>query len=211
MNFSGALFDLDGVIIDTEPLYTLFWGEIGRHHKLPSPTFAYDIKGQTLTHILDSHFPDPRVRADVVDRLHAFEDTMPYNLFPGAREFILSLREKGVKTAVVTSSDKAKMAYLASQHPDFFNWFDAMVIADDVSRSKPDPEGYRLGAARLGLRPEECVVFEDSFQGLQAGRSSGAKIVALSTTNPAERLAPLADVVVGALAELTDETLDNLF
>lgn len=200
----AALFDLDGVLIDSETLYTQFWAEVGRHHNLPSPTFAYDIKGTTLTDILETHFPSPDVRADIDKLLHEFENNVVYPIFPGALEFVDSLRRLGIRTVIVTSSDDRKMDFLYGQHPTFRSHFDAVVTAVDVTHSKPHPEPYLVGARKAGCLPEECVVFEDSYQGLQAGRAAGAYVIGLSTTNPASEVARYADLVVGSLAELAD-------
>lgn len=202
-NRKAALFDLDGVLIDSETLYTQFWAEVGRHHHLPSPTFAYDIKGTTLTDILETHFPSAEVRADVDRLLHEFEDNVVYPIFPGALEFVDKLRGLGMKTVIVTSSDDLKMEFLYAQHPGFRAHFDDVVTAADVTHSKPHPEPYLVGAGKAGVDPAECVVFEDSYQGLQAGRAAGAYVVGLSTTNPAEEVARYADLVVGSLAELS--------
>lgn len=202
-NRKAALFDLDGVLIDSETLYTQFWAEVGRHHHLPSPTFAYDIKGTTLTDILETHFPSAEVRADVDRLLHEFEDNVVYPIFPGALEFVDKLRGLGMKTVIVTSSDDRKMEFLYAQHPGFRAHFDDVVTAADVTHSKPHPEPYLVGAGKAGVDPAECVVFEDSYQGLQAGRAAGAYVVGLSTTNPAEEVARYADLVVASLAELS--------
>lgn len=209
--FKAALFDLDGVLINSEPLYTEFWGKVGRYHHLPSPTFAQDIKGTTLTDILTTHFPDPKVQADVNRLLHQFENEIVYPVFDGALEFVDMLRARGVKTVIVTSSDNKKMEYLFGQHPEFPSHFDAIVTAEDVTRSKPDPEPYLVGARKAGVSSSECVVFEDSFQGLESGRRSGAKVVALSTTNPADQLSDKGQIVTPALKELTFEELERLF
>lgn len=207
---TGALFDLDGVLIDSETLYTKFWDEMGKTHELPSPTFAHDIKGMTLKRILDDHFPDSDVRADVVARLHDFEDNVYYPIFDGVAEFLAMLRENGVKTAVVTSSDDTKMNYLFRQHPDFRAMFDCLVTGSEVTKSKPDPEGYLLGADRIGIDIHDCVVFEDSYQGLEAGRRSGAVVIALDTTNPADTLTDKADLVISGFSGLTLEDLLQL-
>lgn len=202
-NRKAALFDLDGVLIDSETLYTQFWAEVGRHHHLPSPTFAYDIKGTTLTDILETHFPSAEVRADVDRLLHEFEDNVVYPIFPGALEFVDKLRGMGMKTVIVTSSDNRKMEFLYAQHPGFRSHFDDVVTAADVTHSKPHPEPYLVGAGKAGVDPAECVVFEDSYQGLQAGRAAGAYVVGLSTTNPADEVARYADLVVASLSELS--------
>lgn len=200
MKYKAALFDLDGVLIDSETLYTQFWERVGLAHHLPSPTFAYDIKGTTLTEILSTHFPDPEVQADVNRMLHDFENEIVYPVFPGALEFVDYLSGLGLKTVIVTSSDDKKMEFLFNQHPDFMAHFDALVTAADVTHSKPHPEPYLRGAAKAGCSPEECLVFEDSFQGLEAGRRAGAYVVGLSTTNSAESLKGKADVIVPSLA-----------
>lgn len=204
--FKAALFDLDGVLVDTEGTYTEFWGEIGKNYGKKA-TFANDIKGTTLTDILSTHFAEPETRKEIESKLHDFEDNMEFHLFPGVKEFLKELRRRGVKCAIVTSSDKRKMASLAKQHPDFASEMETVVIADDVQRSKPDPQGYLLAADRLGIAPELCVVFEDSLQGLEAGRRSGALVVGLTTTNTIEIVAPLCDITAPAISDLNPDTI----
>ena len=200
--YKAALFDLDGVLIDSETLYTQFWKRVGERHHLPSPTFAYDIKGTTLNDILTTHFPDPKVRADVDRLLHDFENEIVYPVFPGALEFVDALRAAGLKTVIVTSSDSKKMEFLFRQHPDFPTHFDAIVTACDVTHSKPHPEPYLVGASKAGVKPSECLVFEDSYQGLESGRRAGCKVIGISTTNPASEVRLRSDVEAPSLASL---------
>lgn len=200
--YKAALFDLDGVLIDSETLYTQFWKRVGERHHLPSPTFAYDIKGTTLNDILTTHFPDPKVRADVDRLLHDFENEIVYPVFPGALEFVDALRAAGLKTVIVTSSDSKKMGFLFRQHPDFSSHFDAIVTACDVTHSKPHPEPYLVGASKAGVKPSECLVFEDSYQGLESGRRAGCKVIGISTTNPASEVRLRSDVEAPSLASL---------
>ncbi len=200
--YKAALFDLDGVLIDSETLYTQFWKRVGERHHLPSPTFAYDIKGTTLNDILTTHFPNPEVRADVDRLLHDFENEIVYPVFPGALEFVDALRAAGLKTVIVTSSDSKKMGFLFRQHPDFPTHFDAIVTACDVTHSKPHPEPYLVGASKAGVKPSECLVFEDSYQGLESGRRAGCKVIGISTTNPASEVRLRSDVEAPSLASL---------
>lgn len=204
----AALFDLDGVLIDSETLYTEFWGKVGKLHHLPSPTFAYDIKGTTLKDILETHFSDPTVRKDVDRLLHEFENEVVYPIFSGALDYVDYLRSQGLKTIIVTSSDDKKMEFLFNQHPGMPRHFDGIVTAADVQNSKPDPEPYLVGARKAGCKPAQCIVFEDSFQGLQSGRTAGCMVVGLATTNPADKIAPYADVVVPSLAWLLPSKYD---
>ncbi len=197
----AALFDLDGVIVDSEGSYTVFWSGIDRAHPTGIPDFAHAIKGTALFQILQN-FPDENLQRQIVSQLNEFEANMPFVEYPGAFDFIRSLRQVGWRTALVTSSNDAKMASLYRQHPDLPLLFDTIVTSDQITRSKPDPQGYLLAAERVGCKPENCVVFEDSLQGVQAGQASGAKVVGISTTNPAESLAPFCDIIAPSLASV---------
>lgn len=193
----AALFDLDGVVFDTEPQYTVFWGQICREYHPEIPDLEYKIKGQTLTQIYDRFFCGQDEEQKVItQRLNEFESNMKFNYVEGFEEFIHSLRQKGVKTAVVTSSNREKMESVYRQRPEFKSLFDAILTSEDFEESKPSPDCYLKGAARFGVKPEDCVVFEDSFNGLKSGRASGAYVVGLATTNPAEAIAPYADQVI---------------
>jgi len=206
----AALFDLDGVLIDTESLYTIFWAGIGLEYGIPDPDFALSIKGNNLEKILSEHFPDSEVQKEVVNRLNDYEANMPFAFFEGAERLISELKAGGWKCALVTSSDRKKMASLYHTLPQLQSMMDAIVTGDMVSRSKPDPEGYLLGAELVGAHPEDCIVFEDSFAGLQAGRASGAKVVALATTNPRESLIGKADLVFPSISAITLQDLIDL-
>ena len=195
MKKKAGLFDLDGVIFDTEGQYTQFWSEEGKLLQ-ESSDFSARIKGRTLKEILDWYFPDQKQADEVIKRLSRFEQEMVIEYIPGAREFILGLKEQGVKLAIVTSSNDLKMQNVYRLHPEVKKVFDVIITADKITRSKPDPECYLLAARELGMKKEECVVFEDSFSGLEAGRRAEMKVVGLATSNPAEKIADKADVVV---------------
>lgn len=192
----AALFDLDGVIVDTESQYTQFWAEIGRRCALPEDDFAIKVKGQTLVYVLDTYFPTPEQQAWVKAELEAFELHMSYPYVPGACEFVRALQANGIPTAVVTSSNKAKMQALYRHHPELHDDFTAILTAEDTPRSKPAPDCFLIAAERLGADIRRSVVFEDSFNGLRAANASGAHVVGLSTSNAAEAIAPLAEVVI---------------
>ncbi len=199
----GILFDLDGVLIDSEGTYTEFWREVDRRHPTGIENFAIAIKGTTLPAILEL-FPDENVKEEICRELHKFQDEMVFRMFPDTMTFLENVKKRGLRCAIVTSSDARKMERLYSQHPEFRNYFEAIIDASQVSKSKPDPEGYLKAASALRLSPEECCVMEDSLQGLKAARASGARVVAMATTYPAERLHGLADAVVNSLTEALD-------
>jgi HAD superfamily hydrolase (TIGR01509 family) len=194
----AALCDLDGVVFDTEPQYSVFWGAQCREFHPEHPGLEHEIKGQTLVQIYDAWFSGELAEKQpmITERLNKFEQQMDYIYVPGFEEYISQLRGKGVKTAVVTSSNQPKMEAVYQSHPEFRSMFDAILTSEDFERSKPDPDCYLKAAQRLGVEVEDCVVFEDSFNGLKSGRAAGMYVVGLSTTNPAEAIRPYCDEVI---------------
>ena len=197
-NKKAALFDLDGVVFNTEPQYTVFWGGQCREFHPEHPGLEQEIKGMTLVQIFDAWFTGPlkSKQPEIVERLNAFERQMEYRYVAGFEAFITALHVRGIKTAVVTSSNQQKMEAVYVAHPDFQKLFDAILTSEDFDRSKPDPDCYLKAARRFGIKPVECVVFEDSFNGLKAGRAAGMTVVGLATTNSADSIRPLCDKVV---------------
>lgn len=196
-NILAALFDLDGVVFDTERQYSVFWGEQCRLYHPDRPGLENIIKGQTLVQIFDNYFADQKEeQPKIVARLEEFERNMKFEYVAGFLDFAANLRNSGIKTAVVTSSNLMKMNAVYAAHDEFRSLFDAILTSEDFARSKPDPDCYLKGAAVFGVRSDECVVFEDSFNGLKAGRAAGMTVVGLSTTNPEEAIKSYCDYVM---------------
>ena len=194
----AALFDLDGVVFDTEPQYTIFWGAQCREFHPEHPGLEHEIKGQTLVQIYDAWFSGElqEKQAVITERLNLYEQQMDYIYVPGFEDYVKKLRTQGVKTAVVTSSNRIKMEAVYERHPEFKGLFDAILTSEDFERSKPDPDCYLKAANRLEVSVKDSVVFEDSFNGLKSGRAAGMYVVGLATTNPAEAISPYADKVI---------------
>lgn len=203
--FKAALFDLDGVVFDTEPQYTEFWGSQCREFHPEHPGLEIEIKGQTLSQIYERHFSGAleSVRPLITARLDDFERKMEFDYINGFTDFVSCLHRNGVKTAVVTSSNKQKMAAVAAKRPEMAQLFDAVLTAEDFARSKPDPDCYLKGAQRFGVKEDECIVFEDSFNGLKSGRAARMTVVGLATTNPEELIKHYSDMVVSDYIGLT--------
>lgn len=195
MPHSIALFDLDGVILDTEGSYTAFWDDYGSRH-FSEKDFGLKIKGQTLVKILDDYFPEENERKAITDAINDFERKMSYPFVPGVENYIKSLKSNGIRTAVVTSSNLLKMENVYRCHPGFREMFDIILTSEDFSESKPSPYCYLKAMRLFGAGPEDCVVFEDSLAGLQSARASGAFVTALTTTNPEEVVRNYADLVI---------------
>lgn len=207
---AGFLFDLDGVLIDSEKEYSRIWAQVNREYPSGTPALEKVIKGCTLDKILDDHFPDRMVREKVVERLYELEKLMRYEYLPGAENLLKTLKSMGQPIVLVTSSNDVKMAHLDEEIPELRSLFDFIVTADLISKSKPDPEGYLLGAKKINRDIRNCIVFEDSLQGVKAGRNANAYVVGVAGTLHRETLAPYADIVVDSLTELDPIKLISL-
>ncbi len=205
----GCLFDLDGVLVDSERIYTKIWEAIESQWPTGIDNFPYKIKGTTLEDILIKFFPED-VRDDVTKELIRLEAMMIYEAMPGAIDFLDALKKKGIPIALVTSSNGIKMAHLWNDMPGFKDKFDVIITGDEVTNSKPDPEGYLTAASALGVKPERCAVFEDSLQGVKAGKAAGAFVVGIAGTLKASDIAPYSDIVVNKVADIYVDKLEEI-
>jgi HAD superfamily hydrolase (TIGR01509 family) len=202
----GFLFDLDGVLIDSETEYTRIWETIDELYPTGVANFSQVIKGTTLPNILSTYFRED-IREEVFVKLHQMQQDMHFEYCPGAYEFLQELRRRNVKIAIVTSSDARKMELLWTQHPELKESVDVVIDAGMIKHSKPDPEGYLLAAAKLGLSPERCVVCEDAVQGIRAGKSAGATVIGFTATLGRDKIAAETDIVVDRISEIDIDSI----
>ncbi len=202
----AALFDLDGVIIDTEGQYTLFWDMIGRQY-LRRVNFGAEVKGKTLKRIFADCFASTPADAknEIAKAMEDFEAKMEMPYIAGFKEFFADLAQSGWKTAIVTSSNEKKMKSVYRKLPELLEMFDKIFTAEMFTESKPAPDPYLIAAAGFSLPASNCLVFEDSISGLISGKSAGMKTAGLATTNPAETVAKYADIVLPNFAGFTAE------
>ncbi|RGM46951.1 MULTISPECIES: HAD family hydrolase [Bacteroides] len=196
METISVLFDFDGVVVDTETQYSIFWHKIGVNY-LGMEELENRVKGQTLTYIYDTFFSGmTKEQAEITGLLNSFEEKMTFDFIPGVLDFISDLHRHSVKTAVVTSSNEIKMAAVYRVHPEIKTLFDRILTAEMFVASKPAPDCFLLGMEIFGTTLENTYVFEDSFNGLKAGMASGANVIGLATTNSYMDIAPLCHHVL---------------
>ncbi|WP_373748761.1 HAD family hydrolase [Bacteroides heparinolyticus] len=206
----AVLFDFDGVVVDTEAQYSKFWHRIGEEY-LGMDDMEGKVKGQTLLYIYDAFFNGRmKEQAEITESLNRFEQEMSYDFIPGVLDFIEDLRRHNVKTAVVTSSNEAKMASVYRVHPEIKTLFDRILTAELFAASKPAPDCFLLGMEVFGTDPADSYVFEDSFNGLKAGIASGATVIGLTTTNSREAIAPLCHHILDDFIGFTYDKLTRL-
>lgn len=207
----AALFDFDGVVMDTESQYSIFWNEVGKKYHPEYEEFGKIIKGQTLRQIYDRYFAGmEKEQEEITEALNRFEAQMKYDYIPGVTDFMRELHAHGVKIAIVTSSNEQKMANVYAVHPELKDLVDRILTAEMFTRSKPAPDCFLLGAEVFDTVPENCVVFEDSFHGLEAGNAAGMTVIGLSTTNPAEAIQDKCRLVISDFTSFGYEKMKSL-
>ena len=174
--------------------------------------FGRRIKGQTLTQIFDGYFAGmPEAQRQITEDLNRFESQMTFEFMPGVVEFMEQLRDHRIGIAIVTSSNDQKMRHVYRAYTELRDWVDHILTSDFFTHSKPHPECFLLGATVFNTTPENCVVFEDSFHGLEAARRAGMKIVGLCTTNPREAIVDKANVVISDFTKFNIADFKDLF
>jgi HAD superfamily hydrolase (TIGR01509 family) len=182
---SAILFDMDGTIIDSEPLWLqaeiqvmaelgCHWDEQDQINCLGGPMERTEKYMQARTGNVKPYGYFGQ-RLNEVMKLKFVTDL---ELIPNALELIRKSKEAGLKTALVTASGRELMNSALTRFPE--NSFDIAISRDDVANSKPHPEPYLMAAERLKVRIDECLVLEDSMTGVRAGLDSGAQVVAIS-------------------------------
>jgi HAD superfamily hydrolase (TIGR01509 family) len=137
-------------------------------------------------------------------------ESEPLPAAPGVAELVAEARARDdVKLAIATSGQRAKQFPVIEGTGLRLAWFGVVITGDDVTRKKPDPQIYALAAERLTLPPSRCVVFEDAPVGVQSAKAAGAWCVAVTSTVEASALAG-ADLIVDSLAEVSLERLEKL-
>lgn len=197
----AALFDLDGTLVDSEPRSRQAWARLFAAHGVPLDDGAlFGFAGRPGLEVLAEHqhaFPGHTVAELRAESVEYWREAEAGPEVPGAGRFVRAVAESGSPTAVVSSgprhSVEGELVRLGMRE-----YVDVVVAAEDVHRGKPDPEGYRSACARLGVRPQDAVAFEDSPIGLAAALAAGCRCVAVTTTVGAHRLAG-ADLVVADL------------
>lgn len=214
MSLAAVLFDLDGVLVDSEPVYDRLTrellAELGAH---PPPQLFHRLRGLRAEDewavvvaelALDLSPRDLAVRAERC-RWAALVDGPDLPAIPGARRLVDALLIGEVPVAVVSSSPTDRVRAMLGRL-GFVAPVGAVVGGDAVARGKPHPDGYLAAAAALGVDPSSCVVVEDSVRGLDAGFAAGAACVHVTTGAPHPRAAlavpDLTAVTVGTLRTL---------
>lgn len=210
--FDAVLFDMDGLLLDSERVLMKAWTAAAAEEGLVIPPEAYTaVIGRAVqeshamfTEMLGGAERHARLRARVVERLHAERDGPIFPLKPGVLELLGALRAQGVPCAVASSSGADEIRHRL-EVVGVLHHFDAVAGGNEVARGKPDPAVYALAAARLGVAAATCIAFEDSENGARAALAAGATLVVVPDLRcPAEDVLERCLHVLDSLHDAVD-------
>ena len=218
MSFAGVIFDMDGVLCDSEDFMAEAAAAMfAETYKITVAVEEFrPFRGMGEDRYLGGVAKNHGVTLDLpVDKQRAYEiflERIPGRLqpLPGAVKFIASCRARGLKLAVATSADEMKFNGMLPELGLTPQLFDAIVTGSDVTHKKPHPEIFLTAAKLLGLPAEECLVVEDASSGVQAAKAAGSRCLALTTSLAAGTLRSLgADWVTSDLAHVPAGILES--
>jgi beta-phosphoglucomutase len=186
----AAIFDLDGVIIDTAHYHYIAWKRLASEFNINLTIEANEaLKGVSRSRSLELILEMGNIHLSEEDKekyaarknawfIEYIESIRPEEIFPGAKELIQAIRDKGIKVALASSSKNAPRVIELLKIKDLF---DTMVDGTMITHTKPHPEIFLMAAERLGVPPSECVVFEDAEAGVEAALAAGMKCVGVGS------------------------------
>ena len=214
----GLLFDMDGVLVNNLEVHRAAFAEFFRRYGVER---SFDelsrVFGKGNDDIMGELMPADVVAHVGIRELGNEKEAIYREIYaptivpqPGLMEFLAESEREGLLCAVGSSGYRANVDFVLDKC-HIRDYFRAAVAGDEVTRCKPDPEIYLTAAAKLGLEPKECVVFEDAEAGIEAAKRAGIKVVALATTFTREFLATTdADVIVDDFRDVNVAMLREL-
>ncbi len=208
----GAIWDMDGTLVDTAELHFQAWQEVCREHgrDFTRGDFAATFgrrNPEIIAYLFGDRFTAPQIKefGDHKEVLYRAAASRGVTLLPGVADLLEALHREGFGQAIGSSAPRANLE-LILERTGIRRYLDALVGSEDTTRGKPDPQVFLLAAQQLGVEPARCIVFEDAVAGVQAARAGGMRCIAVRFvahhSEEALRQAG-ADRVVHTLSEVT--------
>ena len=204
--FKAAIFDMDGLILDSERTVLKCWEAVGQKYGFPDiEKYGISVIGKNKTATIEEF---ERVYGEPGDRyekeMRKVYLSMEVPLKPHTIELLSAMKSAGMKIAIASSSTREEVTTQLTKL-GAFQFFDAAVCGDQVTKSKPDPEIFLLACDALGVKPEETLGLEDSFNGVRACKASGLfTIMVPDIIQPDDEMKGLADVILPSLKDVQD-------
>lgn len=213
----AVIFDLDGLLVDSEVTWYKVCKEIveSHGHEFPLEDYVKNHSGKTIVdnaELYKVNYQLPYDNETIVDMMVASESRYVEQGIPlkeGARELLEYLKENGYKVILGTSSTRER-ALTILKGDDADGYFDEFVVGYDVERSKPFPDIFLLAAEKAGAKPEECLVLEDSAAGIQAAYAAGIPVICIpDLKTPGEEDAAKTAAILPSLADVIEYLKEN--
>ena len=213
----AVIFDMDGLLVDSEVRALEAWREVAKKHGIPGIDELFPkmigmntyTRGRLFAETYGEDFPYAECNEEVRSLAHSYEAKTPVPLKKGVRELLSYFRESGFTIAIASSGLLATIERRMKHH-GIFEYFDVIVSGEMVKKSKPDPEIFLLCAEKLGVAPEEITVFEDSQNGIKAAHAAGMRPVMVPDLfAPEKEVAALAYDVCASLAEVKEKYING--
>jgi beta-phosphoglucomutase len=213
----AAIFDMDGTMVDNTPYHFKTWQTLYKKYgigELTEETYKTEISGVPIMDTVRSLFPDAdeeTLKSLVREKEQLYQEIYTPFIAPinGLENLLTELKDGGVKLAMASSASWDDIDFVLS-HVKVRQYFDVIIDGNRVSKGKPNPQIFLKAAADLHMRPEDCIVFEDSMAGIKAGNAAGMKVVGITTAHPANRLQP-TNLTINDYTELSLQKLQALF
>lgn len=198
----AVIFDIDGTILDNNDYHFLAWQKYleGMGIQMSDEDFKENISGRTnqdaTEHVFGRKMTDEEAASYYLDKEKIYRGLYKKDIAPitGLIDFLQDLQQHHTIMAIATSGIQENIDFMF-QHVPISQFFTAILKGDDITNGKPDPEIFTKTAKKLNVPAANCVVFEDSTSGVQAGKAAGMKVIALTTTHTKEELSE-ADLVI---------------
>lgn len=198
----GVIFDMDGVIMDNNPYHEKAWKIFCEIYNVPlsDEELHKYVFGRIAKDTIDYIFKKDHSQEEVdryVDEKEGLYRKMYIDnirLVDGLKDFLEELKDNKIPSAIATSAPPGNVEFVFINLP-IRNYFKFVLDASDIKNGKPDPEIYNKSILKLGMKPEQCVVFEDSLSGVQAANDAGAFVIALSTTHQPEEFHNVGGII----------------
>ncbi|AKG21735.1 HAD family hydrolase [Calothrix sp. 336/3] len=202
----AILFDLDGTLVNTDPIHYLAWQEMLSHHGLEIDETFYKtrISGKLNPEIIKDILPDLSTERaeEFADKKEAlFRDKAPsLEPLPGLKELLTWTETHGIQRALVTNAPRANAEYML-EVLDLKNTFHLVILAEEEAAAKPDPTPYRVALERLEITPEQAIALEDSPSGLRSAVGANIPTIGVASTHDPDKL-----IEIGAFLAIPDFT-----
>ncbi len=216
----GVIFDMDGVLVNNMSVHFEAFAAMAERYNLTAEEgvdFTH-LNGRGNDDIIGALFPPHIIAEKGVEALAAEKEALYREIYApkiapvaGLRELLAEICDAGLRCAVGSSGPRVNVDFVLDRCA-IEPYFDVRISGDMVTRCKPDPEIFLTAASRLGVAPEDCLVFEDAKAGIAAAKAAGMKVIALTTTHTREQLSPAEpDLIVSDFTEVSLEQINALF